>query len=176
MGQKLYAPNLPMQEHENSAILVIFRFSSAHALKWYMSKILLFGTVSWLIVLGFNTTLTAKIISWAVGDAQVFPGFLTLVLIQHFFSKPPTTFLTCFCRGEGQKYTEKKVRLNRGSNSQPLGYESDMLTTEPPPPPPSLVQRWSIIFLCSHSYLHKWNIKVLPLATNDLFCIVWRSR
>ena len=68
----------------------------------------------------------------AVGDAHVFPGFLTPVLTQLFFPKPPTTFLTCFCRGERQKYVKKKVRLNRGSNSQPPGHESDMLTTEPP--------------------------------------------
>ena len=27
---------------------------------------------------------------------------------------------------------EAKIRLNRGSNSQPPGHESDMLTTEPP--------------------------------------------
>ena len=30
----------------------------------------------------------------AVGDAYVFPGFLTPVLTQIFFPKPPTTFLT----------------------------------------------------------------------------------
>ena len=36
----------------------------------------------------------------AVGDAHVFPGFLTPVLTQLFFPNPPTTFLTCFCRGE----------------------------------------------------------------------------
>ena len=36
----------------------------------------------------------------AVGDACVFPGFLTPVLTQLFFPKPPTTFLTCFCRGK----------------------------------------------------------------------------
>ena len=30
----------------------------------------------------------------AVGDAYVFPGFLTPVLTQLFFPKPPTTFLT----------------------------------------------------------------------------------
>ena len=32
----------------------------------------------------------------AVGDAHVFPGFLTPVLTQLFFPKPPTTFLTYF--------------------------------------------------------------------------------
>ena len=84
-----------------------------------------------MVVLGFNATLTAKVIM-AVGDTYVFPGFLTPVLTQLFFSKPPTTFLTCFCRGERRKYTGKKSHLNRGSNSQPPGHESDTLTTEPP--------------------------------------------
>ena len=55
----------------------------------------------------------------AVGDAYVLPGFLTPVLTQFFFPKPPTTFLTCFCRGERRKYAGKKSSLNRGSNSQP---------------------------------------------------------
>ena len=68
----------------------------------------------------------------AHGDAYVFPGFLTPVLTLLFFPKPPTTFLTCFCRGERQKYAGKKVCLNRGSNSQPPGHESDTLSTEPP--------------------------------------------
>ena len=30
-------------------------------------------------------------------DAHVFPGFLTPLLTQLFFPKPPTTFLTSFC-------------------------------------------------------------------------------
>ena len=68
----------------------------------------------------------------AVGDAYVFPGFLTPVLTQLFFPKPPTTFLTCFCRGERRKYAGKKSRLNRRSNSQPPGHESNTLTAEPP--------------------------------------------
>ena len=67
----------------------------------------------------------------AVGDAYVFPGFLTPVLTQLFFRKSPTTFPTCFCRGERRKYAGKKSRLNQGSNSQPPGHESDTLTTEP---------------------------------------------
>ena len=49
----------------------------------------------------------------AVGDAYVFPGFLTPVLTQLFFRKPLTTFLTCFCRGERQKCVGKKSHLNR---------------------------------------------------------------
>ena len=67
----------------------------------------------------------------AVRDAYMFPGFLTPVLTQLFFPKPPTTFLTCFCRGQRRKYAGKKSRLNQGSNSQPPGHESEMLTTEP---------------------------------------------
>ena len=86
----------------------------------------------WLVVLGFNATLTAKVISWRSVTHNVFPGFLSPVLTQHFFPKPPTTFFTCFCRGERRKYAGKKSRLNRGSNSQPPGHESDTLTTEPP--------------------------------------------
>ena len=68
----------------------------------------------------------------AVGDTYVFPGFLTPVLTQLFFPKPPTTFLTCFCRGERRKYARKKSHLIWGSNSQPPDHESDTLTTEPP--------------------------------------------
>ena len=68
----------------------------------------------------------------AVGDAHVFPGFLTPVPTLLFFPKPLTTFLTCFCRGERRKYAGKKSRLHRGSNSQPPGHELDTLTTEPP--------------------------------------------
>ena len=57
----------------------------------------------------------------AVGDAYVFPGFLTPVRTQLFFPKPPTSFPTCFCRGERRKYAGKKSGLNWGSNSQPPG-------------------------------------------------------
>ena len=76
----------------------------------------------------------------AVGDAHVFPGFLTPVLTQLLFPKPQTTFLTCFCRGERRKYAGKKSRHNRGSNSQPPGHESDTLTTEPPG-----LLKWNIV-------------------------------
>ena len=51
---------------------------------------------------------------------------------QTFFPKPPTTFVTRFSKGERQKYARKKVCLDRLSNSQPPGYESDTLTTELP--------------------------------------------
>ena len=49
-----------------------------------------------------------------------------------FCLKPPTTSPTCFFRGETLKCAGKKVCLNRVSNSQPPGHESDTLTTESP--------------------------------------------
>ena len=61
----------------------------------------------------------------AVGDAHVFPEFLTPLLT-------PTTFLTS-ADVRGEKTPERKVaRLNRVSNSQPQRHESDTLTTELP--------------------------------------------
>ena len=60
---------------------------------------------------------------------SVFPGLLTSMNTT-FFPKPPTTFLTCFRRGERQKYVGKKVCLNRASSSKTPGHESDTLTTE----------------------------------------------
>ena len=87
--------------------------------------------IKWLVVLRFNATLIAKVISWR-SLTYMFPGFLTPVLTQPFFPKPPTTFLTCFCRGERRKYAGKKVRLNRGPNSYPPRHECDTLNTEQP--------------------------------------------
>ena len=90
-------------------------------------------SVGWLlVVLGFDATLTAMVISWQLVTCKLFPGFLIPVLTQLFFPKQPTTFLACFCRGERRKHAGKKSRLNRGSNSQPPGHESNTLTTEPP--------------------------------------------
>ena len=80
----------------------------------------------------------------AVGDAHVFPCFQSHRLLfshasagargkntpERKFSQPGIE-LTCFSRGERRKYAGKKVRLNRVSNSQSPGHESDTLTTEP---------------------------------------------
>ena len=75
-------------------------------------------TYSWLVVLGFNATLTAKVISWR-SVTHVFPGFLTPGVTQLFFPKPPTTFLTCFYRGERQnKRKEKSSTGNQTKNLQ----------------------------------------------------------
>ena len=82
--------------------------------------------------IGFNSTLTTKVISLRSVTHMCFFCFLTPVKHIFFFPKPPTTFLTCFCRGKRRKYAGKKSRLNRGSNSQAPGNESDTLTIEPP--------------------------------------------
>ena len=87
----------------------------------------------WLVVLRFNATLTAKVISWRSVTHISFLTFSHQLQVpkQRFFPKPPTTFPTCFCRGEKRKYASKKVRLNWVSNSQPPGLESDTFSTEP---------------------------------------------
>ena len=51
----------------------------------------------------------------AVGDAHVFPSFLSPVLTQLFFLKPPTTFLTCSSRGEN---TPERTFAQIGSRTQ----------------------------------------------------------
>ena len=68
----------------------------------------------------------------AVGSAHMFPDFLTPVLTQLSFQSHRLLFLTCFSRGDSRKYAGKKVRLNRVSNLQPPGDNSEMPTTEPP--------------------------------------------
>ena len=70
----------------------------------------------------------------AVGDAHVFPGFLTPVLTQLSFQSHQLLFSHASAEVfiKSRKYTGKKVCLNRVSNSQPKGHESDTLTTEPP--------------------------------------------
>ena len=66
-------------------------------------------TYSWLVVLGFNATLMAKVISWQSGDAHVFPGFLTPVLrARLFFPKPPTTFSHASAEVKGENKLGRK--------------------------------------------------------------------
>ena len=68
----------------------------------------------------------------AVGDAHVFPGFLTPVLTQISFQSHRLLFLNASAEVRGENMPERKFRLNRVSNSQPPGHESDTLTTESP--------------------------------------------
>ena len=45
----------------------------------------------------------------AVGDAYEFPGFLTPVLTQLSFPKPPNTLLNAFAKVRGENTPERKV-------------------------------------------------------------------
>ena len=47
------------------------------------------------------------VVSWWSVDTCV-SRLAQTVITQLFFPKPPTTFLTCFCRGERRKYTGRK--------------------------------------------------------------------
>ena len=67
-----------------------------------------------LVVVRFNGTLTAKVISWQ-SVTHVFLSFLTPAVTFFFFPKTPTIFFTCFCRGERRKYPKKKSPLNQVS-------------------------------------------------------------
>ena len=57
-----------------------------------------------------------------VGDAHVFPGFLIPVLTQLSFQSHRLLF------SHASAEVSKNSRLNRGSNSQPPGHETDTLT------------------------------------------------
>ena len=68
----------------------------------------------------------------AVGEARVFPGFLTQVLTQISFQSHRLLFPHASAEVRSENTPERKVRLNRVSNSQPPSHESETLTTEPP--------------------------------------------
>ena len=64
----------------------------------------------------------------AVGDAHVFPGFLTPVIT---FQSHRLFFLAYFCRPEVEKQW-KEISPQPGLElKQPPGHESDTLTTKP---------------------------------------------
>ena len=65
-------------------------------------------SVGWLVVLGFNATLTAKVISWQSGDTHVFPGFLTPVLTQLSFQSHRLLFLPASAELRGENTPERK--------------------------------------------------------------------
>ena len=65
----------------------------------------------------------------AVGDANVFSGFLIPALT---FQSQRLLSSHASAEVRGENTTERKNRLNRGSNSQPPGHDSDTLTNEPP--------------------------------------------
>ena len=83
-----------------------------------------------------------------VGDAHVCVSWLshTSTNTNFFPANPPTSFLTCFSRGERRKYAGKKFRLNRVSNSQPPGHKSDTINTEPPGAGTEILDRVPVVW------------------------------
>ena len=118
------------------------------------------GLVGWLVVLRFNATLTAKIISWRSVRHMCFLAFSHQYL-HEFFPKPPITSLAFFTNGERRKYAGKEFRFNLVSHSQPPGHESDTLTTEPPGRGLQNVGQTDVSFL--------WHLsKTLPLMRSSI--------
>ena len=85
--------------------------------------------VGWLVGLRFNATFRTKVISWRSVTYMCFLAVSHQYQHNLSFRSHRLSFLTCFCRGERRNYAGKKLRLNRGSTSQPPGHESDTLTT-----------------------------------------------
>ena len=75
---------------------------------WNKSKFLS-AMISWLVLLGFNATLTAKVILWRT-VTHMFPGFLTPVLTQFFLSKATDYFSHMLLQRQ-----EVKIRLKEKS-------------------------------------------------------------
>ena len=66
----------------------------------------------WLVVLRFNATITAKVISWPMATQCV--SWLSHTSTNtHFFLKPLTTFLTCFSRDGRRKHLGILASLKR---------------------------------------------------------------
>ena len=65
----------------------------------------------------------------AVGDAHVFPGFLTPVLTQLPFQSHRLLFSNASEEVRGENTPERKFALTGSQNPQPPGHESDTLTT-----------------------------------------------
>ena len=67
----------------------------------------------------------------AVGDAHVFPGFLTAVLTQISFQSHQLLFSHASAEVRVENMPGKKFRLNWVSNSQPPGHESNTPLSHP---------------------------------------------
>ena len=121
------------------------------------------------IVLGFEATLTAKVVSWLL-VTHMFPGFLSPVLTQLSFQSHRLFFLECF-RGERRKYPGKKIHFNRVSNSKPPGHKSDTLTTEL-----LLKELWENISICTgHHNIAEIMLKTALLTLSQISPAVYVS-
>ena len=102
----------------------------------YVLNIIISHDSALLVVLGFNATFTHIM---AVGDAQVFPGFLTPVLIQLSFQSHRLLFSHA-SEVRGENTPERKIAstVNRSYNHQvtrqtisPLGHPDGTMIEQP---------------------------------------------
>ena len=108
----------------------------------------------------------------AVGDAHVFPGFLTPVLTQISFQSHGLLFSPE--ADVRRKYTsKKKIHINWVSNSQPPGHESDMLTTKPPR---SLLATGSIPLLHKYPFKRINNKQLLKTLREKKKCFLLNQK
>ena len=84
--------------------------------------------IVWTVVNEFNATMTAEVISWWLVSWLVFPGFLTPVLTQLFFPKPPTTFSHASAEMRGEHTPERKFAL---TGDQTQNHQVRSLTWSP---------------------------------------------
>ena len=99
-------------QKSNIDILVLFIYLSVNALNLDQSTIFV-KKVSWLVVLGFNDTLTAKVISWRSVMHMCFLAFLQQYL--HNFSFQSHGLLSSHASAEvrGKNTPERKVASTR---------------------------------------------------------------
>ena len=70
------------------------------------------GACGWLVVLGFNTALTSKVISWR-SVMHMFPGFLTPILNKFSFQSHRLLFSHASAEVRGENTLERKVASTR---------------------------------------------------------------
>ena len=80
----------------------------------------------------FGIGLTDRVISWWSMTHMCFLAFSHQYHHKFSFQSHRLLFSHASAEVRGEKYARKKVCLNRGSNSQPPGHESETLTTQPP--------------------------------------------
>ena len=88
---------------------------------------LMIGT-NWLVVLGFNASLTDHIMR--VGDAHVFPGFLTPVLTQLPFQSHRLLFSYASAEVRGENTPERKLASTGSQTHNHQIMSPNTLTTE----------------------------------------------
>ena len=114
-----------------------------------------------LVLLGFNATLTAKIISlcsWRTCVSWLSHNSTNTT----FLSKATDYFSHMLLQKWKMKIHRKKVHLHQRSNSQPSGHESDTLTIEPPRPLGKVCFPWKNPWTRHFTYQSKFqaNVKV----------------